>query len=49
MRGLAWACEHDPESAHDVSLQKIHGNLEESVALDAKGIILAVEQGMETR
>jgi hypothetical protein len=49
VRGLAWACEHDPELAHDVSLQKIHGDLEESVALDAKGIILAVEREVETR
>jgi hypothetical protein len=49
VRGLAWACEHDPELAHDVSLQKIHSDLNESVALDAEGIILAVEQGMETR
>jgi hypothetical protein len=49
VRGLAWLCENHPELRGEVSLQKIHSDLEESVDLDAEGIMLAVDQGMEVR
>ena len=49
IRGLAWLCERHPELASEVSVQKIDGRLEESVALDANKIRIAVEQDLEVR
>lgn len=49
VRGLAWLCESFPNLRGEVSLQKIHPDLDEAVDLDADGIMLAVDQGMEVR
>ena len=49
VRGLAWLCEHHPDLGDDVSLQTIDPDLEESVASDARGIRIAVEQDIEVR
>jgi hypothetical protein len=49
VRGLAWLCEHHPELAEDVSLQKIDPSLEESVAFGADEIRIAAEQDIEVR
>jgi len=49
VRGLAWLCANHPQLREDVSLQKIDSDLEESVALDADQIVLAVNGGMEVR
>ncbi|MCK4660559.1 MAG: AAA family ATPase [Phycisphaerae bacterium] len=49
VRGLAWLCENHPELQAEVSLQKIERSLEEAVALDARQIMIAAEQGIEVR
>ena len=49
IRGLASVCENYPDLGREVSLQKIHCDLEKSVALDAEQIVLADKQEMETR
>jgi hypothetical protein len=49
VRGLAWLCEYHPDLGEDVSLQTIDPDLEESVASDARGIRIAVEQDIEVR
>lgn len=49
VRGLAWLCENHPDLRSEVSLQKIEPELEEAVALDAEGIMLAVNRGLEVR
>ena len=49
VRGLAWLCESFPGLRNEVSLQKIHSDLEEAVALDGEHVVLAVDQGMEVR
>ena len=49
VRGLAWLCDSYPALAKEVSVQKIEASLDESIALDAKELVLAVEQEMEVR
>lgn len=49
IRGLAWLCEHHPELAGDVSVQKIDTSLDESVALDSRKLKIAIEQDLEVR
>ncbi len=49
VRGLAWLCDNYPALAKEVSVQKIEASLDESIALDAKELVLAVEQEMEVR
>lgn len=49
VRGLAWLCENHPALREHVSLQKVHLGLEETVALDADQLVLAVNGGMEVR
>ena len=49
IHGLGWLCEHQPDLATDVSLQKIETNLDESVSLDAAKIKIAVQQEDEMR
>ncbi len=49
VRGLAWLCENHPELRAHVSLQKIDRHLDEAVALDAKKIVIAANQGIEVR
>jgi hypothetical protein len=49
VRGLAWLCDSYPSLRGEVSIQKIERELEESVALDADRIMLAVDQEMEVR
>ena len=47
LRGLAWLCEHHPELAGKVSVQKIEPSLNEAVAFDAEDIQVAAEQAIE--
>jgi hypothetical protein len=49
VRGLAWLCENYPDLRSEVSVQKIDRSLDRSVALDAKDIIIADQQGIEVR
>jgi len=49
VRGLSWLCESYPDLRSEVSLQKVEPRLDEAVALDAEGIMMAVDQGMEVR
>jgi hypothetical protein len=49
IRGLAWLCNNYPDLGEHVSLQKIEPELDQSVALGAAEIVMAVEQGMEVR
>lgn len=49
VRGLAWLCHNHPILGNEISLQKVERNLDESVALNADEIQIAVDQGLEVR
>jgi hypothetical protein len=49
IRGLAQLCDVQPEAGRELSLQKIHSDLQESVPLGADELPGAVEQGIEVR
>ena len=49
VRGLAWLCDNYPDLKQEVSLQKIHPEIEKAVDIDGDGIVLAVEQRIEVR
>ncbi|MBM4035201.1 MAG: hypothetical protein FJ291_25950 [Planctomycetes bacterium] len=49
VRGLAWLCANYPDLGAEVSLQKIEPSIEQSVALDAEGIRITADQGIEVR
>jgi hypothetical protein len=49
VRGLGWLCENHPELQQEVSLHKMTPELDEPVALEARQIVLAVNQGLEVR
>jgi hypothetical protein len=49
INGLAWMCEHEPDLADEVSLQKLDRRLDIAVALHADEIQIADEQHIEMR
>lgn len=49
IRALARLCEDNPQYSEHISAQKLHRSLDHSVSLDARNLMIAVEQDIEVR